>query len=97
MSLTVKPEDTQTHYDLGIAYKEMGLYDEALVNYRKALWQFQDQYEKAQVYLALGYTYEALKQSEPARDSFRRYLAIVPSGRYADDVKQRIGSMPGVR
>ena len=25
----VKPEDVDTHYDLGIAYKEMGLLDDA--------------------------------------------------------------------
>src|SRR6476619_1455066 len=26
----VKPEDADTHYDLGIAYKEMGLLDDAI-------------------------------------------------------------------
>jgi tetratricopeptide (TPR) repeat protein len=34
---TVKPEDTDTHYDLGIAYKEMGLVDDALVEFETAL------------------------------------------------------------
>jgi tetratricopeptide (TPR) repeat protein len=34
---TVKPEDTQTHYDLGIAYKEMGLLDDAIHEFEMAL------------------------------------------------------------
>jgi tetratricopeptide (TPR) repeat protein len=34
---TVKPEDTDTHYDLGIAYKEMGLVEDALTEFETAL------------------------------------------------------------
>jgi len=34
---TVKPEDSETHYDLGIAYKEMGLLDDALHEFEVAL------------------------------------------------------------
>jgi len=34
---TVKPEDADTHYDLGIAYKEMGLLDDALHEFEVAL------------------------------------------------------------
>lgn len=37
VSMTVKPEDTQTHYDLGIAYKEMGLLQEAIGEFEVAL------------------------------------------------------------
>ncbi len=33
---TVKEEDYQTHYDLGIAYKEMGLYDDAITEFAVA-------------------------------------------------------------
>jgi tetratricopeptide (TPR) repeat protein len=32
----VKPEDVETHYDLGIAYKEMGLLDDAIGEMRTA-------------------------------------------------------------
>ncbi len=32
----VRPEDVQTHYDLGIAYKEMGLLDEAIGEFELA-------------------------------------------------------------
>jgi len=34
---TVRAEDTDTHYDLGIAYKEMGLVDDALQEFETAL------------------------------------------------------------
>jgi len=34
---TVRPEDVQTHYDLGIAYKEMGLLEEAMAEFSLAL------------------------------------------------------------
>ncbi len=33
----VRPEDVETHYDLGIAYKEMGLMDEAISEFEIAL------------------------------------------------------------
>jgi tetratricopeptide (TPR) repeat protein len=33
----VRPEDSDTHYDLGIAYKEMGLLDDAIGEFRTAL------------------------------------------------------------
>src|SRR5207237_1440538 len=33
----VRPEDVQTHYDLGIAYKEMGLLEEAIAEFDVAL------------------------------------------------------------
>ncbi len=34
---TVKPEDSETHYDLGIAYKEMGLLEDAIHEFEVAL------------------------------------------------------------
>jgi tetratricopeptide (TPR) repeat protein len=33
----VEDEDHQSHYDLGVAYKEMGLLDEAIAEFQKAL------------------------------------------------------------
>ena len=33
----VEEEDHQSHYDLGVAYKEMGLLDEAIAEFQKAL------------------------------------------------------------
>lgn len=34
---TIEAEDFQSHYDLGIAFKEMGLLDEAIAEFQKAL------------------------------------------------------------
>ena len=34
---TVEDEDHQSHYDLGVAYKEMGLLDEAIAEFQKSL------------------------------------------------------------
>src|SRR6185436_15727761 len=34
---TVDAGDAQTHYDLGVAFKEMGLLDEAIAEFQKAL------------------------------------------------------------
>ena len=37
VSDNVEEEDHQSHYDLGVAYKEMGLLDEAIAEFQKAL------------------------------------------------------------
>ena len=37
ISENVEEEDHQSHYDLGVAYKEMGLLDEAIAQFQKAL------------------------------------------------------------
>nr|MDQ2667684.1 tetratricopeptide repeat protein [Gemmatimonadota bacterium] len=37
ISENVEEEDHQSHYDLGVAYKEMGLLDEAISEFQKAL------------------------------------------------------------
>ncbi|MEE8268270.1 MAG: tetratricopeptide repeat protein, partial [Gemmatimonadales bacterium] len=34
---TIGAEDYQSHYDLGVAFKEMGLLDEAIAEFQKAL------------------------------------------------------------
>jgi tetratricopeptide (TPR) repeat protein len=33
----IDAEDTETHYNLGIAYKEMGLFDDAVAEFDKAM------------------------------------------------------------
>ena len=37
VSQTVRPEDSETHYNLGIAYKEMGLFQEAIEAFQQAM------------------------------------------------------------
>ena len=47
----VEDEDHQSHYDLGIAYKEMGLVDEAISEFQRALRGAEN---RARTYEALG-------------------------------------------
>ena len=37
VAANIEEEDTEAHYDLGVAYKEMGLLDEAISEFQKAL------------------------------------------------------------
>jgi tetratricopeptide (TPR) repeat protein len=53
VSETVRPEDVQTHYDLGIAYKEMALIDEAVAEFDLAL-RHSDGVRKADCLTMLG-------------------------------------------
>jgi tetratricopeptide (TPR) repeat protein len=47
----VEEEDHQSHYDLGVAYKEMGLLDEAIAEFQKAL---RAPHNRVPTYEALG-------------------------------------------
>jgi tetratricopeptide (TPR) repeat protein len=47
----VEAEDYEAHYDLGVAYKEMGLTDEAIAQFQKAL---RGEQHRVRAYEALG-------------------------------------------
>jgi tetratricopeptide (TPR) repeat protein len=47
----VEDEDYQSHYDLGVAYKEMGLVDEAIAEFQKAL---RGPENRGKIYEAIG-------------------------------------------
>lgn len=55
----VEEEDHESHYDLGVAFKEMGLVDEAIAEFQKALRGTQ---HKARTYEALGQCFLEKKQ-----------------------------------
>jgi tetratricopeptide (TPR) repeat protein len=63
----VEEEDHQSHYDLGVAYKEMGLLDEAIAEFQKAL--------RAPVNRVP--TYEALGQCFIEKDQFPMAATIL--------------------
>lgn len=48
--------------------------------------------EKALVFYNLGLTQKALNKQKESLESFKKYLAISPSGQYAESVKKIIGS-----
>jgi tetratricopeptide (TPR) repeat protein len=75
----VEEEDYQSHYDLGVAFKEMGLLDEAIGEFQKALRGAEDRVR----------TFEALGQCFLERSQFDVAVAIleraVSDGRTPDE------------
>lgn len=63
----VAPEDHQSHYDLAIAYKEMGLVDEAIAEFQKALGGPTNRLP----------TYEALGQCFLEKDQYKLAASIL--------------------
>ena len=68
----VEEEDHESHYDLGIAYKEMGLIEEAIAEFQKAL---RGQQHRVRTYEALGQCFVEKKQEAVATTILQRALA----------------------
>jgi len=73
----VGEEDFQSHYDLGIAYKEMGLLDEAIAEFQKALRSPESRLKASE---ALGLCFFEKGQFTVADTIFRRALELPASG-----------------
>jgi tetratricopeptide (TPR) repeat protein len=73
----VEEEDFQSHYDLGIAYKEMGLLDEAIAEFQKALRSPEGRLKASE---ALGLCFFEKGQFTVADTIFRRALDLPASG-----------------
>ena len=67
----VDAEDYQSHYDLAIAFKEMGLLDEAIAEFQKALGSPTN---RLPTYEALGQCFLEKKQSKMASSILARAL-----------------------
>ncbi len=89
-SETVTGDDKYTQ---GKVYYRMGLYDDAIKSYRRALWDTDDKLKEANTHLALGYAYEANGQQWKAKNAFQNYLKIVPDGENADNVRVHLRSL----
>ncbi|HEY6097987.1 MAG TPA: tetratricopeptide repeat protein, partial [Anaeromyxobacter sp.] len=70
---TVKPEDSATHYDLGIAYKEMGLLDDAIHEFETAL-KGNDRKKEVDCLSMIGLCHAAKGDGRAAIGAFRRAL-----------------------
>jgi tetratricopeptide (TPR) repeat protein len=68
---TVRPEDSATHYDLGIAYKEMGLVDDAIHEFETAM---RDRRREVDCLSMIGLCRMAQGQPREAIQVFRRAL-----------------------
>lgn len=71
ISENVEEEDHESHYDLGVAYKEMGLVDEAIAEFQKALRGTQN---RARTFEALGQCFLEKKQLPVATTILTRAL-----------------------
>ena len=71
MENTVDARDYQSHYDLGVTYKEMGLYEEALNEFRVA--SAGDDY-RAKAFEMAGQCHLEMEDFEDAVEAFRRAL-----------------------
>jgi len=67
----VEEEDHESHYDLGVAFKEMGLTDEAIVEFQKAL---RGPRQRVRTCEALGQCFLEKKQFPMARTVLQRAL-----------------------
>jgi tetratricopeptide (TPR) repeat protein len=67
----VDEEDHESHYDLGVAYKEMGLVDEAIAEFQKAL---RGAHNRVRAYEALGQCFVERGQDQVATTILQRAL-----------------------
>jgi tetratricopeptide (TPR) repeat protein len=74
-------EDYEAHYDLGVAFKEMGLLDEAIAEFQKALRAPNGRLRTSE---ALGVTFVEKGQFAIAETILRRAVDALPGG---DDEK----------
>ena len=75
----VDEEDHQSHYDLGVAFKEMGLLDEAIAEFQKALRASE---QRVRTYEALGQCFLERSQFDVAVTILERAIA---DGRVGDE------------
>jgi tetratricopeptide (TPR) repeat protein len=73
----VGEEDFQSHYDLGVAYKEMGLLDEAIAEFQKALRATEGRLKSSE---ALGLCFFEKGQYAIAETILRRGLELPATG-----------------
>ena len=68
----VEEEDYDSHYDLGVAYKEMGLLDEAIAEFQKALRGADN---RVRTYEAIGQCFMEKEQYQMASTLLSRALS----------------------
>jgi tetratricopeptide (TPR) repeat protein len=73
----VEEEDHESHYDLGVAFKEMGLIDEAIAEFQKAL---RGTAQRVRTYEALGQCFAEKGQLQVAMTILQRALGEPGAG-----------------
>ncbi len=80
IAANVDEEDFASHYDLGVAYKEMGLVDEAIAEFQKSL---RGDAHRVRSYEALGQCFVEKGQHEVALTLLQRAIETTRRGRPA--------------
>ncbi len=57
VAANVEDSDAESHYDLGVAYMEMGLFDEAVAQFQKVLRTASDSESRVRAYESLGQSF----------------------------------------
>jgi pilus assembly protein FimV len=71
---TVRPDDSATKYDLGIAFQEMGMLDEALEQFRSALAGGGDRHREVDILNMIGTCLGMKGDHRGAIDAYRQAL-----------------------
>lgn len=89
----IKKERGVYHYNLGVAYAQAKLYDEAITEYEKSL-EFDP--DNADACYNLGMLYEAAESDlEKAVINYKKYLELNPTAEDTDEVHSRIKKLGG--
>jgi peptidoglycan/xylan/chitin deacetylase (PgdA/CDA1 family)/uncharacterized caspase-like protein len=75
----------------GFAFYRMEQYDDAVKWFKQTIALDP---KRAVAWLNLGDAYVNLKKNAEARDAYEKYLALVPNGKSAPDVRERLKSLP---
>jgi tetratricopeptide (TPR) repeat protein len=84
----VDESDADTHYDLGLAYKEMGLHDEAIKAFEKVARSPQ---REVQCRLMIAMCHRDMANPSEAINQFKQALHAVPSERERQSLYYEIG------
>jgi tetratricopeptide (TPR) repeat protein len=76
VSKVVKAEDGETHYDLGVAYKEMGLTMDAVSEFELAMAAFAGKPREVDCYASIAACKRDLGDDDGAADAYRAALAL---------------------
>ncbi len=93
-ALQEPPNTADEWFNRGKVHFRLGLYEASIKTYQTALQKYTDPVSRAQVFLAIGYAYEALNNVPEARHYFENYLAIIPRGNTAEGVRARMKALP---